>query len=36
MAAETDVRHVLVDLMYQSDDVDGWLCLVERTLAAVR
>ncbi|MFD9737411.1 TIGR03619 family F420-dependent LLM class oxidoreductase [Umezawaea sp. NPDC059074] len=33
---QTDVRHVLVDLMYQADDVDGLLGLVEWILDATR
>ncbi|TDV41008.1 TIGR03619 family F420-dependent LLM class oxidoreductase [Actinophytocola oryzae] len=34
--AETEVRHVLVDLMYQADDVDTLLKLIEATLAKAR
>jgi hypothetical protein len=33
---QTEVRHVLVDLMYQADDVDGLLRLVAGMLAAAR
>lgn len=33
VAAETEVRHVLVDLMYQADDVDGLLKLVAGILS---
>jgi probable F420-dependent oxidoreductase len=36
VAAETEVRHVLVDLMYQADDVDGLLKQVEGILTAAR
>jgi probable F420-dependent oxidoreductase len=34
--AETEVRHVLVDLMYQADDVDGLLKLAAGILSAAR
>jgi len=33
VAAETEVDHVLVDLMYQADDVDGLLTLVAGILS---
>jgi probable F420-dependent oxidoreductase len=33
---ETEVRHVLVDLMYQADDVDGLLKIVAGVLSAAR
>jgi alkanesulfonate monooxygenase SsuD/methylene tetrahydromethanopterin reductase-like flavin-dependent oxidoreductase (luciferase family) len=33
---ETEVRHVLVDLMYQADDVDSLLKQVEAILSAAR
>lgn len=36
VAAETEVRHVLVDLMYQADDVDTLLKQVDGVLSAVR
>ncbi len=36
VAAETEVDHVLVDLMYQADDVDGLLTLVAGILSGSR
>jgi probable F420-dependent oxidoreductase len=36
VAGETEVRHVLVDLMYQADDVDGLLTLVAGILSGAR
>jgi hypothetical protein len=36
VADETEVRHVLVDLMYQADDIDALLKQVEAILSAAR
>jgi hypothetical protein len=36
VAEQTTVQHVLVDLMYQADDVDRLLELISAVLAAAR